>query len=100
MELRYRTKPNAKNKSRKVALGLKSGLLIDSKTKLKQKNANGDTKIFKEKRFDDLERFRVGGTVRFGYGPFNFIFLYSFTELFDKGDKIVPFSAGISYNGM
>lgn len=100
VELRFRTKPNAKNKSWKVAVGLKAGILVDSKTKLKQKNINGDTKIFKEKRFDDLERFRVGSTFRFGYGPFNIIAFYSFTELFDKGDKIHPFSIGISINGL
>ncbi len=102
LELRFRSTPNAKNKSWKFALGFKAGVLIDSKTKVKQEDANGNMKIYKEKRYGDLNRFRYGATVRFGYGPFNFFGYYSLAKLFDKGmgPDITPISMGISINGL
>jgi hypothetical protein len=102
LELRFRSTPNAKNKSWKFALGFKAGVLIDSKVKVKQEDANGNMKIYKEKRYSDLNRFRYGATVRFGYGPFNFFGFYSLAKLFDKGmgPDITPISMGISINGL
>jgi hypothetical protein len=102
VELRFRSTPNAKNKSWKFALGFKAGVLIDSKTKVKQEDANGNMKTFKEKRYVDLNRFRYGATVRFGYGPFNVFGFYSLAKLFDKGrgPDVTPFSVGISINGL
>jgi hypothetical protein len=102
LELRFRSTPNAKNKSWKFALGFKAGVLIDSKVKVKQEDANGNMKIYKEKRYGDLNRFRYGATVRFGYGPFNFFGFYSIAKLFDKGmgPDITPISMGISINGL
>lgn len=102
VELRFRSTPNAKNKSWKFALGFKAGVLIDGKTKSKEEDANGNMKIYKEKRYSDLNRFRYGATVRFGYGPFNFFGFYSLSKLFQngKGPDITPFSVGISINGL
>jgi len=102
VELRFRSKPNAKNKSWKVAAGFKAGVLMDGKTKLKQENAAGDMKIYKEKKYDDLNRFRYGVTFRVGYGPFSLIGYYSLASVFDKGNgpNVIPFSAGFAINGL
>jgi hypothetical protein len=102
VELRFRSKPNAKNKSFKVAIGFKAGLLLDGKTKVKQKDADGNMKVYKEKRYDDLNRFRYGATFRIGYGPFSVIGFYSLSKIFDKGKGpgITPFSVGIAINGL
>jgi hypothetical protein len=102
LELRFRSKPSAKNNSFKVAIGFKAGVLVDGKTKVKQKNAAGDMKVYKEKRYDDLNRFRYGVTLRIGYGPVSVIGYYSLAKVFDKGKgpDITPFSVGLSINGL
>jgi hypothetical protein len=102
VELRFRSKPNAKNKSFKVAAGFKAGFLIDGKTKVKQEDADGNMKVYKEKRYDDLNRFRYGATFRVGYGPFSIIGYYSLAKIFEKGKgpEITPFSVGIAINGL
>jgi hypothetical protein len=102
VELRFRSKPNSKNKSFKVAVGFKAGFLLDGKTKVKQKDADGNMKVYKEKRYDDLNRFRYGATFRIGYGPFSVIGYYSLAKIFEKGKgpSITPFSVGIAINGL
>jgi len=102
VELRFRSKPNAKNKSFKVALGFKAGILIDSKTKVRKEDAFGEMKVYKEKRLDNLNLFRYGATFRVGYGPFNLFAFYSLSKLFekDRGPEITPFSVGFSINGL
>lgn len=102
LELRFRSKPNAKNKSFKVALGIKAGILIDSKTKSREEDANGEMKVFKTKRLDNINLFRYGATFRIGYGPFNVFAFYSLSKVFekDKGPQLTPFSVGFSINGL
>jgi len=102
LELRFRASPNAKNKSFKFALGFKAGVLADGKTKLKQEDAFGDMKIYKEKRYPDFQRFRYGATFRIGYGPFNVVAYYQLSNVFknNMGPDVTPISIGISINGL
>lgn len=102
LEWRYRSKPNHRNNSFKIAIGVKAGLLVDGKTKVKQKNTDGDMKVYKEKRYEDFNRFRYGVTLRVGYGPFSIIGFYSLSKVFEKGkgNDITPYSIGIALNGL
>jgi hypothetical protein len=102
LELRFRTKPSPKNNSFKIALGFKAGILADGKTKVKQKDPQGDLKVYKEKRFEDLNRFRYGVTLRIGYGPINVVGYYALSKIFDngRGPSITPYSIGLSLSGL
>ncbi len=102
VELRYRSKPNEKNKSFKFAIGAKFGLKIDAHTKLVADDANGDRKVEKLKNFNDLSLIRFGPMVRVGYGAFNVFAYYGVTNMFkkDEGPKITSFSVGFSINGL
>ena len=101
IELRYRAKPNSKNKSFKLALGCIGGVQMNNHTSTKAE-FDGDTRIVKEKRWDDLTRFHFGPTFRIGYGAANLFFYYSVTNYFkkDSGPEIHPFSAGFSINAL
>lgn len=101
LELRFRTRPNARGSSFKIGLGFKGGIRVDSKTKIKHA-VDGDMKVFKEKRLANLNRFRYGPTFRIGYGVFNVVAYYSLTEVFEdgRGPSLIPFSVGISLNGL
>lgn len=101
LELRFRGKANAKNKSFKMALGVVGGVQMRNTAKTKLE-VNGETKILKTLRHDDLMRFRFGPTFRIGYGSVNLSFYYSALSLFkkDAGPEVHPFSAGFTINGL
>ena len=106
LELRFRTKPNSKGQSFKIAAGIRGGLLITSHAKYKgEGTAFGLTQQeIKYKQYDipNLENLRYGATVRVGYGPFNVNAYYGLSTLFEKGrgPEMVPFQQGISFNGL
>ncbi len=102
VELRFRAKPNSRNKSFKLAVGFKAGVLFDSHTKLKYETEREKPRVIKTKNYVDLNRFRYGPTFRIGYGPFNVFGFYNLGELFkDEGPGgIHPFTVGISINGL
>lgn len=102
LELRYRGKPNDKNKAFKVAVGMKLGVLVQNHTKTKFVDSFGDKKKIKDINQKDLLKFRAATTFRIGYGPFNVLASYNLTHLFKKdlGPSVTPFSLGISFNGL
>jgi hypothetical protein len=107
LEFRYRSKPNAKNNSWKLAAGFKAGIILHSKWKY-----NGDEiragfdetrqVKFKEFNIDNLNRFRYGLTLRGGYGIWNAFVYYSLSDVFSEGNgpRMTPLSFGISINGL
>ena len=105
-ELRYRSKPNSKNKSFKLGAGVVAGVQMSNHTKTKTSDTAivpaGDTKVLKVYRYDDLMKFRFGPTFRIGYGSANLFFYYSVLSLFknDKGPTVNPFSVGLTVNGL
>jgi len=101
LELRFRSKPNSKNKSFKLAIGCIGGVQMSNHTSTKA-DFNGDTKVVRVHRWDDIARFHFGPIFRIGYGATNLFFYYSVTNLFknDSGTDIHPFSAGISINAL
>ncbi|TVR78624.1 MAG: PorT family protein [Chitinophagaceae bacterium] len=101
IELRFRTRPNQRGSSFKVALGFKGGIRIDSKTKIKFEQ-DGDVQRVKEKNLANLNQFRYGPTFRIGYGVFNLIAYYSLNGVFEEGSgpSLTPISIGLSLNGL
>lgn len=104
IELRFRGKPNEKNKRFKMAIGAKFGVLLDSHTKVKT------DRTYKVKNYQDLNRIRFGPTLRIGYGSFNIVAYYGVLNLFQDGKlqdsgtlkevKANTLSIGISINGL
>lgn len=101
LELRYRGKPNAKNKNFKIALGVIGGVQMANHTKIKVE-VGDEKKIYKQYRYGDLSKFRFGPTFRIGYGSTNIFFYYSVLDFFkkDSGPDLHPFSVGFSINGL
>lgn len=104
LEFRFRSKPNKKGSSWKLAAGFKAGLLIQNKWKYKGEDLsnNGEQVKFKVFGDDNLNRFRYGATIRGGYGMLNAFVYYSLSDLFkdNKGPSLTPLSFGISINGL
>lgn len=106
IELRIRSRPNSKNKSFKLGIGFKAGILLASKTKYVGTGTTfgqlrPDSKI-KEFRIPNINKFRYGFTFRVGYGPFNLKAFYSVATLFEsgRGPAINALNIGISFNGL
>lgn len=100
VELRFSTNPSDPNRSFKVGLGFKFGLLYDSFTKIKY-SQGGEIKKLKNKQNYDLNPFRYGATLRVGAGPFSVYGYYSLTPLFQKergpdGAEITNFTIGLT----
>jgi hypothetical protein len=94
LELRY----VAKNKIR-FSVGVKLGYLLDGKTKFKGDNLAGDQITFKTRKVDNLDKFRFGPVIRFGYDWFQVMGYFSVTKIFDKGlgPDLYPISVGITF---
>ena len=93
MELRLVTK----NKIR-VSVGVKLGYLLDAKTKYKG-DLDGVQITEKNRKVDNIDKFRFGPTIRFGYDWFQVMGYYSVTQIFDKGmgPELYPISVGITF---
>ena len=103
IELRFRTNPNEKGKSFKVALGFRVGYLLSASSKYQGDDIwfnTGETTRVKQKRLPSINKFKYGPTFRIGYGSINLWGYYSLGTLFqaDKGPGIQPFSVGVSFN--
>lgn len=106
VELRFSSKPATPNKSVKIALGVKVGVLLNAHTKGKTwQNASGNTLIAytekqNTKRFFNSNRFVA--TARIGYGVWGIFAAYQLNTLFKEGlgPDIRPYTIGISLSGL
>jgi len=106
LELRFSSNPAYPNKSFKVALGVKGGLLMGAHIKQKtQQSSTGATLndyIEKQysKRFFNSSRF--SGTVRIGYGVFSVFGTYQINALFKEGlgPDVRPWTIGLTLSGL
>jgi hypothetical protein len=94
LELRF----VAKNKVR-FSVGVKLGYLLDAKTKYKGDNMAGDQITYKTRKVDNMDKFRFGPVVRFGYNWFQVMGYFSLTQIFDKGNgpDLYPISVGVTF---
>lgn len=103
VELRFRSVPNKKGTSWKLAAGFKAGLMIQNKWKYKGEDLsnNGQDVKFKTYDIENVNKFRYGVMLRGGYGIWNAFAYYSLSDIFnDKGPRMTPLSFGISINGL
>lgn len=104
LEFRFRSKPNGKNTSWKLAAGFKVGFLLASKWKYKGDalDGGGDDVKFKQFGVANLNKIRYGVYVRGGYGMFNLFCHYSISSLFqkDKGPQMHPLTFGLAITGL
>lgn len=103
IELRFRSAPNKKGSSWKLAAGFKAGLMIQNKWKYKGEDLsnNGENVKFKNFNIENVNKFRYGVMLRGGYGILNVFAYYSLSDVFnDKGPRMTPLSFGISINGL
>ena len=106
LELRFSSRPATPNKSVKVALGIKAGLLVQAHIKQKtEQTASGSTindYIEKQssKRFFNSSRF--AGTARIGYGVFSVFGTYQINSLFKEGiaPDVRPWTIGLTLSGL
>jgi hypothetical protein len=106
LELRFSSNPGNPNKSFKVALGIKGGILVNAHIKQKTlENASGSTLnayTAKEssKRFFNSNRFAA--TARIGYGVFSAFGTYQLNPLFKEGlgPDVRPFTIGLTLSGL
>ena len=94
MELRLITKSKFR-----ASVGVKLGYLLDAKTKFKGDNLAGDQIKLKTKQVDNVDKFRFGPTIRFGYNWFQVVGYFSVTQIFDKGlgPDLYPISVGFTF---
>ena len=94
VELRYRTTPNEKGHSWKVAVGAKIGYRTNIYSKVIDKN---DDK-YKSFIYPQVSRSRYGLTGRIGYGKVSVNGYYSLSNFFfeGRGAEITPISVGVT----
>ena len=106
VELRYTFNPAMENKSIKLALGVKAGVLLNAHTKGKSpvdKNGNA-TNSYVEK--ENSKRFvnttRISATARIGYGHFSLFGSYQINSIFKTGTAadIKLLQVGLTLSGL
>jgi hypothetical protein len=106
LELRYAFNPANTNKSWKIAIGGKLGLLLSTYTKGKNlQNSAGQTInsfIEKESSKKYFNGTRFAGTFRVSYGVFGIYGQYQLSPLIkgSYGPNVYPFSVGIVLSGL
>ena len=100
-ELRYFSNKEDRNKGFKAAIGLKAGALVGAHTKTKR-TVEGSSVVEKVNTKRYLETWRVGGTVRLGYGNFSIFGTYQLNSVFKEGNgpQVTPFSVGLCISGL
>lgn len=100
LEIRFSSRPDDPNKSFKVSLGFKFGVLYDSFTKQKY-SEDGEKKKVKDKQNFNLLPIRYGPYLRIGGGNISVYAYYSLSPLFrpgvgPSGQDINNFTVGLS----
>lgn len=106
LELRFSSNPETPNKTFKVALGIKVGVLVNAH--IKQKNletAQGATLIdYTEKQASKhfFNSNRIVATARIGYGVFGVFGTYQLNPLFKEGlgPNVEPYTIGLTLSGL
>ncbi len=106
IELRYIFNPEKENKSLKVAIGAKIGLLLDAHNKGKTLQNKSGTTInnykVKEKENTFFNSSRIVATARVGLGHFSLVANYQITGLIRDvaGPSIRPYQIGLCISGL
>lgn len=100
-ELRYFGNKDNRNKGFKAAIGLKAGLLVGAHTKTKR-SVEGNSVVEKVNTKRYLETWRIGATVRLGWGNFSVFGTYNLNKPFKEGSgpQVTPYSVGLCITGL
>ena len=105
IELRFSANPET-GKGFKAAIGVKVGTLLSAhtrNTKFEDKNGNLlNDYVMKESSKKFMNKTRISGQARFGYGHFTLYGSYQLTTLFrdGAGPEVRPFTIGITLSGL
>lgn len=101
LEFRFFSNKVNRNKGFKVSAGMKVGLLLGAKTRVKHTLA-GPTIVEKTNSKMYLATWRFAPIVRIGYGNFSVFGSYQISSLFNPGEgpTVYPLSIGISLSGL
>ena len=105
IELRFSANPET-GKGFKAAIGVKVGTLLSAhtrNTKFEDKNGNLlNDYVMKESSKKFMNKTRISGQARFGYGHFTLYCSYQLTTLFRDGacPEVRPFTIGITLSGL
>ncbi|NME67018.1 porin family protein [Flammeovirga aprica] len=83
LEFRFRNHPG--RNAFRLAIGAKLSMLVDSHTKVKYEDQNGDVRVSKDKGDFNMNFFKAGLVGRIGYGWINFFCYYGLTNTFESG---------------
>ena len=97
IEIKYSSRPDDPNRSFKVSLGWRMGLLYDSFSKVKYRE-DGETKKIKDKQNFNLTQFRYGIYSKMGFGNFHLFTYYNLTPVFEKGKGFYEGSVAQDFN--
>jgi len=104
LELRYRSKADKFGFQWKVAVGMRVGYVIHSNAKYKGEiidEFNTSIRVkTKDLSLDNINTYRFGPSLRFGYGNVSLVGYMALNTLFEenRGPAVKPFSIGISFN--
>jgi hypothetical protein len=101
LELRYFANKENRNRGFKMAVGARIGGLIQAHTK-GNRTENGAKLTEKVQSRDFLEKVRLSGTVRIGFGNLSAFGAYNFNSVFKDGagPQVTPYSIGICLTGL
>jgi hypothetical protein len=105
LELRFMHRPEKPNKSFKVAIGVKGGLLLTAvdKTSYERDGLGNGSYTMKIKDTRHFNSLRFAGTARIGYGNFGAFVQYQLNDLINEGrgpNQIRPLIIGITLSGL
>lgn len=105
IEFRYSAAPET-GKGLKLAIGVKVGTLINAHTRSSDYENSGGTTlnnyVMKESSKRFINKQRLSGMIRAGYGNLSVYGSYQFTPVFrdGAGPQVRPFSVGITLSGL
>lgn len=101
IELRYFGNREDRNKGFKAAIGMRVGTLVNAHTKGVY-DLSGSKVVEKENTRRFFEQYRVGATLRVGWGNFSLFGAYNLNPLFKEaqGPQVRPYSVGLCISGL
>lgn len=101
IELRYFGNRENRNKGFKAAIGMRVGTLVNAHTKGVY-DLGGSKVVEKENTRRFFEQYRVGATLRLGWGNFSLFGAYNLNPLFKEGQgpQVQPYSVGLCISGL
>jgi len=103
LELRYVANPERSDKSFKVAVGVKGGMMLKAGTRsrITEKGAQANY-LLKESSKTYFNTTRIVGTARIGYGNFTLFGTYQLTSVLKAGagPQLRPYTIGLSFGGL